>query len=111
MVSLAYAKIDTPLPSLAWTQLSDSERLKRVKDALKSFRSALDGNLVMAGAKQDGQVIVSLVQPIPASKRGQLLLDLEEFLKQAVEPSLAVWLEPLGDRNSLRNLRGIEVKA
>ena len=44
-------------------------------------------------------------------KRGPLLLDFEVFLKEAIDPGLVVWLEPLGDRNSLRNLRGIEVKA
>ena len=59
----------------------------------------------------DGQVIVRLQESLPASQRGGLLLDLEDFLKGAVDPGLAVWLEGLGDRNSLRNLRGIEVKA
>jgi hypothetical protein len=70
-----------------------------------------NGVVAIAAAKEDGQIIVNFVEPQSASKRGQLLLDLESLLKEAIDPGLAVWLEPLGDRNSLRNLRGIEVKA
>ena len=59
----------------------------------------------------DGQVIVNLLESLSADKRGPLLLDLEELLKGSVDPGLVVWLESLGDRSSLRNLRGIEVKS
>ena len=37
-------------------------------------------------------------------------MDFEVHLLAYVDGALNVWLEPLGDRNSLRNLRGIEVK-
>lgn len=111
MVSLKYAQTNTPSPGLAWRQLSDAERLTLVMNALHAGTATLNGIVVIAAAKQDGQIIVNLVKPMPASKRGPLLLDLEAFLKDAIDPSLVVWLEPLGDRNSLRNLRGIEVKA
>lgn len=67
--------------------------------------------LMIMEAKKDGQVIVSLLESLPADKRGTLLLNLEAFLKESIDPGLVVWLEPLGDRNSLRNLRGIEVRA
>ena len=70
-----------------------------------------DKTLVAVEAKPDGQVIIRLLEPVPADKRGTLLLDLEAFLKESIDPGLAVWLEPLGDHNSLRNLRGIEVKS
>ncbi len=111
MINLKYAKAITPSPSLGWRQLSDTERLTRVMNVLHAGTTDLNGVVVIAAAKEDGQVIVNLVESMPASKRGALLLDLEAFLKEAIDPSLAVWLEPLGDRNSLRNLRGIEVKA
>ena len=111
MVSLAYAEMDTPTPGPAWLKLSDAERLALVTKTLHSAPAALDGNVVIAAANQDGQILVSLVKSLPAGKRGTLLLDLEESLKASIDPSLVVWLEPLGDRNSLRNLRGIEVKA
>lgn len=111
VVSLIHAKTDTPSPSPAWQQLSNTERRARVMGALQGGSAVLNSVVVIVAAKADGQIIVNLTEPLSASKRGQLLLDLEEFLKKAIDPGLAVWLEPLGDRNSLRNLRGIEVKA
>lgn len=111
MVNFRDAQADTPLPGSEWRRLSDVERRTRVIDALRTGAAALNGAVVIAAAKEDGQIIVNLKEPLSAGKRGPLLLDLEAFLKKAIDPGLAVWLEPLGDRNSLRNLRGIEVKA
>ncbi len=108
---LKYAYADTPSPSIEWRQLSDAERRARVIDALRAGTMFLNGVVVIIAAKKDGQIIVNLVESMPAGKRGTLLLDLEALLKEAIDPSLVVWLEPLGDRNSLRNLRGIEVKS
>lgn len=54
-------------------------------------------------------VTVAFTEPVPASRRGTLLLDYEAALVKTV-PGAVVWHEALGDRNSLRNLRGIEVK-
>ncbi len=111
MISLVHAKTDTPVPASGWRQLSDAERHARVTKALQNGAAILNDAVVIVSAKADGQVTVNLAQPQSASKRGQLLLDLEEFLKKEIDQGLTVWLEPLGDRNSLRNLRGIEVKA
>lgn len=111
MVSLKYANVNTPVPGAEWRQLSDAERHARVTQALQNGAAILKDVVVIVSAKADGQVTVNFAQPQSASKRGQLLLDLEEFLKKEVDQGLTVWLEPLGDRNSLRNLRGIEVKA
>lgn len=109
--NLNYATAVTPTPGHAWRQLSDDKRIALVNDTVSARMAPLSRMLVIEEAKPDGQVIVNLLEPVPADKRGTLLLDLEEILKQAIDPGLAVWLEPLGDRSSLRNLRGIEVKA
>jgi hypothetical protein len=61
-------------------------------------------------AKADGQLVLRLNESLGASKRGTLLLDFEEELKKCVDQGLTVWLEPIGDKSSLRKLRGIEVK-
>ncbi len=108
---LKYAYVNTPSPGFKWRQLSDTERRALVADALRAGIAALNDTVVIVAAKEDGQIIVNLVKPMPASKRGTLLLDLEAFLKEAIDRGLVVWLESLGDRNSLRNLRGIEVKS
>lgn len=111
MINFKDAQTNTPTPGLAWQQLSDAERLALVVDTLHTGMASLNSIVSVAAAKQDGQIIVNLLEPLPANKRGTLLLDLEEFLKNTIEPGLTVWLEPLGDKSSLRNLRGIEVRA
>lgn len=109
--NLCYANADTPTPDNAWRLLSDDERMVLVNKTMCARLASANKILVIVEAKPDGQVIVSLLDPLPADKRGTLLLDLEELLKESIDPGLAVWLEPLGDRSSLRNLRGIEVKS
>ena len=39
-----------------------------------------------------------------------MLLELEEMLKNFVDKSITIWLEPVGDKSKLRNLRGIKFK-
>lgn len=108
---MQYANADTPVPGQAWSRLRDNERLELVKTTVAGKLGAAGDIFVFVEAKMDGQIILAFREPVPADKRGTLLLDLEESLKASIDPGLVVWLEPLGDRNSLRNLRGIEVKA
>ena len=75
-------------------------------EKLVGFESIID----IVDARPDGQVIVKFTEPVGPEIRGTRLLDLEEILKANVDPGITIWLEPLGDKNSLRNLRGIEVK-
>jgi len=110
MINLSYVETKTPKPGLHWQKFSDSERLKLVNDSLSAGSADFDANISIIEAKESGHIIVTLTNSKQAKDRGALLLDLEEYLKTAIDPSLVVWLQPLGDRNSLRNLRGIEVK-
>ena len=57
----------------------------------------------------DGQIYFTFKKPVPSSLRGILLLDLEVLLKDKIDLGILVWCEPIGDKNSLRNLRGIEI--
>ena len=59
----------------------------------------------------DGKIILKINESISASIRGMLLLDLEEKLKKNIDQTLTIWLEPLGDKSKLRNLRGIKMKS
>ena len=110
-INLSYAATSTQLPSESWSKLRVDERLGLIRTALATQSSGLGANLVVTSTKEDGQVIVSFKEPVGAAMRGSILLDLEQYLKDMIDPGLTVWLEPLGDRNSLRNLRGIEVKS
>ena len=78
----------------------------KIIDLNESFASIV----VVSEANVDGHVVVQLLLPMGPDKRGTILLDLEHELKESVDQGLTVWLEPLGDKSSLRNLRGIEVK-
>lgn len=109
--NLCFASAKTPTPEIAWTQLSDNERLSLVNKVMSQSPLFSPKVLSAVEAKLDGQVIIHLVETITADKRGTLLFDLEDFLKKTIDQGLTVWLEALGDRSSLRNLRGIEVKS
>ena len=105
-----YADVPTPAPGPAWKALNERQRVEQVKKKLEASPRQFLSQIKIVTAKGDGQVIVHMKQSLPASQRGPFLLDLEDYLRE-IDQALVVWLEPLGDRNSLRNLRGIEVKA
>lgn len=106
-----HANSITPTPNITWRNLSDEMRLTQACAALKTNMPAVAHIVEIVMAKKDGQIIARLVEDVGADKRGSLLLDLEAMLKQSIDPALVVWLESLNDRSSLRNLRGIGVKA
>ena len=110
-INLSHAFTSTRSPRLSWSEMRDDERLDVIRRGLAAQTGGLSANLIVTSTKEDGQVIVSFKEPVGAAIRGSILLDLEDYLKAAIDPGLTVWLEPLGDRNSLRNLRGIEVKS
>ncbi|MEO1941004.1 MAG: hypothetical protein ABGX60_03920 [Candidatus Thioglobus sp.] len=109
--NICYAHTETPTPGQSGCELTDDVRLNLVNNALIKNTAFSKKILTLIEAKQDGQIIVKLLETVSADKRGALLLDLEDYLKESIDASLVVWLEPFGDRNSLRNLRGIEVKS
>ena len=107
--SIAHASSPTLRPTAAWQDKTDAERLRLVGAAIDQLAQGAKPKMLAVAAKSDGQVIVRFHEPMGPGERGTVLLDLEEGLKQVVEPGLTVWLEAMGDRNSLRRLRGIEV--
>lgn len=104
------SNVETPASGDAWRAMSPAQRLERVKELLVSSPSSAS-LLEVAETREDGQVILRFTEPVGPERRGTILLDFEELLKREVDAGLTVWLEPLGDKSSLRRLRGIEVKA
>lgn len=100
------AEADTPKPSSIWVAKTLDQKFKIIDNISGDFAN----KLYVTEVQDSGQVIVSLKESATPADRGDLLMDFEEHLKANVDGALTVWLEPLGDRNSLRNLRGIEVK-
>lgn len=109
--NFCYAHTETPTPRQTWCSLSEDARLLLINNTMATNVRFSNRTLTAVETKLDGQVIIRLMEPVPADKRGSLLFDLEAFLKESIDPGLVVWLEPFGDRSSLRNLRGIEVKS
>lgn len=106
-----YAEIDSPAPSSKWIGLSESRRIEKINLAINQKNVTFGKELLVIAAKDNGEVVVRLLNSLAASNRGAILLDFEEFIKKEIDQGLSVWVEALGDKNSLRNLRGIEVKA
>lgn len=105
-----YAEVDSPNPSVDWLSLSDAQRVEKINQVINLVSPDLNKQLLVVAAKKDGEVVVRILNSLTASVRGGLLLDFEEFIKKNIDQGLTAWGEALGDKNSLRNLRGIEVK-
>lgn len=103
MVTITDPWAESPRPSEAWQALTDEERLARVRAPWT--RPPVD----FLRAQANGHVICRIPDGMKAAERGPLLLSVEAFLRQNVEPSLLVYLEPMQDRNALRRLRGVKV--
>ena len=108
-VSLEFANVITPLPSSSsdWLNFSEKERINIIKSAINDFPGT--DKIEIRNALSNGQVSVEINEAMDASERGTLLLNLEDILKKAIDNGISIWHIPLGDKNSLRNLRGIEV--
>ena len=96
-------------PTKHWVAISEGERKELVNDYLQNN----DGysGIIVEQASDNGHVVLRIEHSINASERGLFLLDLEEKLKQSVDIGVTVWLEPVGDKSKLRQLRGVEVKS
>jgi len=99
---------DSPSPSSEWINLSNEKRIIIINKLIE--KTIYVNFFQVINSEPDGQVIVRLIKKMSASERGTILLDFEEFLKNKIDLAINVWAESLGDKNSLRNLRGIEIK-
>lgn len=104
------ANAETPQCGEEWRIAPSSRRMSWIQDVIGGD-SRLSPLIEIAEVREDGQIILHFKQPVAGDRRGGLLLDFESALKDRIDPALTVWLEPLGDRSSLRRLRGIEVKS
>ena len=103
-----YATAETPVPGNEWISSSQNERMDLVRNAWKEIEKYL--NLTVINCRSNGEGFVEMKEPMSSNQRGTFLLDAEQVLKKQVDEALTIWLEPLGDKSTLRNLRGIKVK-
>ena len=106
MKNFAFDK--TPKTSDHWVSLNKDERKELIENFLKTNENYSDFEVYET--PNDGQIILKIQKSITSGKRGLMLLELEVKLKENIDKGLTVWLEPVGDRSKLRNLRGIQIK-
>lgn len=97
----------TDTVSSNWVNMDHNARLSAINSAVAgtSFQDCLR----FTKALDTGAVYAILLRPLGPGDRGAILLDAEEFLKKKVDQGINIWCEPIGDRNSLRNLRGVQI--
>jgi hypothetical protein len=104
-ISKYYATKDSPMATKKWLNLSNDERLSMLKKVSNDYDS-----IKFTRTTDLGYVYVKLEDDIDAGDRGVLLLQLEKVLKFEIDECITIWHEPIGDRSSLRMLRGIKIK-
>ena len=92
---------------VVWLSLSEDERLKKISFVIA--KSGFSASVEATSALNSGFVYLKLLQNMNPGERGSFLLDLEGILKKEVNQGVSVWCDPLGDRNSLRKLRGVQI--
>ena len=108
-ISKEAALADSPTTSYKWKETSNLDRISLIKDIL--IKKDEYKNFEVTKTEQNGNVILRTEVSISASERGILLLSLEENLKNSIDHGITVWLEPVGDKSKLRNLRGIKINS
>jgi hypothetical protein len=104
-----FAAVDSPLTAKEWSEKSEIERLSLVKSSLAGSCIEYICQLEPVVARSDGQVTFRMIGELKVGVRGGVLLDAEAWLKNTVDQGITVWVEPMGDRSSLRKLRGVRI--
>ena len=96
-----------PVPSPDWSRTDQFDREQAVNLILSHHR--LKGeDISLVSLRRRGEVTVTYSGPIRA--RGRIILSLEKELRQELDNSLTVYLQPQGDINKLRKkLRGVSI--
>lgn len=104
-----FADVECSSPGLAWTGMSNENRIGLVSESIR--KQDRFGGFEIIRTHENGNIIVNFPPDLGANKRGTLLLDLEEYLKNEIDGGVMVWCDPLGDKSTLRNLRGIQIRS
>jgi hypothetical protein len=106
-IDVSFSNVSSLMPDSYWTGLSMANKIDLVRENVKSFSSNIDIEIVEVN--KGGQISIIINDTLSASERGTFMLDLEEFFKLNLNNGVTLWHAPIGDKSSLRNLRGIEV--
>ena len=106
-IDLSYSNVDSPSTGISWVNMTNDKRISLLEASIQLFSPEIDINVIEA--HENGQVSILINSVIEINNRGEFLLNMEEHLKGTIDTGINIWHEAIGDKNSLRNLRGIEV--
>lgn len=92
-------------PRDGWLQLTDRQRIQKINTGLTTNPNY--SGLVVQEIRNKTDVYVKARAPLNVNERGQLLLDLEHFLNETIDPGIRIWFEVTADKSALRKLRGV----
>ena len=98
--------VDTYSPTKNWLNMDSSLRKKIVSTTIGSYSLEIDFDVV--SVPDNGQIVLKTSEDIAPNVRGLLLLNLEKKLKEDIDIGITIWLEPVGDKSKLRQLRGVQ---
>ncbi len=98
--------VDTYQPTKDWLNMDLSLRKKSVSSIINSYGLEIDFDVV--SVPDNGQIVLKTSENIAPNVRGLLLLNLEKKLKDDIDIGITIWLEPVGDKSKLRQLRGVQ---
>ena len=107
MIKNNFSNTKTPITSKNWINLSPNDRVKSINKVILNNELYKDFKIIKV--PDNGQIVFKIEKLIDASKRGLLLLGLEEILKLKIDIGITVWCEPVGDKSVLRKLRGVKI--
>ena len=105
-IDVGHATAKSPMVGNLWKEMSENERIGTINIAAGKLCEGIE----VVEANELGHVSIILKEKLEASERGPLILEFEQRLKEKIDQGITVWHKPIGDKSSLRNLRGIEIK-
>jgi hypothetical protein len=109
-INLTFANSISPKSSTQWLNLSENDRIEKIKFILSDIDIEWQEKYNIISARNNGFVIFEFIKSIPVDERAKYFLNIESYLCKKIDDSITIWIAPVGDKSSLRNLRGIEVK-
>jgi hypothetical protein len=96
-----------PVPSQNWSHTDQFDREQAV-NLILSHRRLKGEDITLVSLRRRGDATVTYSGPI--RDRARIILSLEKELRQELDNSLTVYLQPQGDINKLRaKLRGVSI--
>ncbi len=105
-----YAEVDSrwePDPSPGWKTLTHGERLQRLQTAMDDVAAQcglMAGDIRCQRLDKNVRVVVEFSDALAPEGKAQLMMKLEQHLKQNLDPTIHIYQEELRDKNKLRRL-------